>query len=63
MTWCRGEFVQSSRVDFLIVRAYEKLERQLIKLGVEVKPDYRIEPPLGSFRSDSQIPPGLESAT
>ena len=29
------------------VTAHEKLERELKKLGVEIKPSYNLEPPLG----------------
>jgi len=33
------------------VSAHEKLERELRKLGVEIKPTFNIEPPLGWNRS------------
>ena len=33
------------------VAAHEKLERELQKLGVEIKPSFNIEPPLGRSRT------------
>ncbi len=48
-------YAKNPRIDLNTVNAYEKLERQLNKLGVEVKPEYRIEPPLGTYRTASQI--------
>ena len=33
------------------VAAHEKLERELQKLGVEIKPSFNIEPPLGRGRT------------
>lgn len=30
-----------------VVEAHERLERELKKLGVEIKPSYNIEPPFG----------------
>ena len=41
-------------IDAGTVKAYEKLERKLNRLGVRVKPEYGIEPPLGSYRSASR---------
>ena len=35
-------------VDRRVVDAYEQLERELLKLGVVVKPSYSLEPPLGT---------------
>ena len=35
-------------VDRRVVDAYEQLERELLKLGVIVKPSYSLEPPLGT---------------
>lgn len=49
-------FAKNPRIDMGTVNAYEKLERQLKKLGVKVKPEYGIEPPLGFHRSASQTP-------
>ena len=49
-------FEKNPLIDLNTVNANEKLQQQLNKLGVEVRPEYRIEPPLGSFRSDWQIP-------
>ena len=48
-------YKRNPHIDLATVNAYEKLERQLHKLGVKVHPEYRIEPPLGSYRSASQI--------
>ena len=33
------------------VAAHEKLERELQKLGVEIKPSFNLEPPLGRSRT------------
>lgn len=33
------------------VAAHEKLERELQKLGVEIRPRFNIEPPLGRSRT------------
>ena len=33
------------------VAAHEKLERELLKLGVEIKPSFNLEPPLGRSRT------------
>ena len=33
------------------VTAHEKLERELRKLGVEIKPIFNVEPPLGRNRT------------
>lgn len=46
---------KNPRIDLNTVNAYERLERQLHKLGVEVKPEYRIDPPLGTYRVASQM--------
>ena len=49
----RSRNVEQSRhpkVDFKTVRSFEKLEWELAKLGVEIKPEYKLEPPLGTFR-------------
>ena len=35
------------------VAAHEKLERELQKLGVEIKPIFNLEPPLGRSRTGS----------
>ena len=34
-------------IDTETVAAHEKLERELRKLGVEIKPSFKLEPPLG----------------
>lgn len=38
---------RNTRIDFAIVAAHERLEEKLKKLGVEIKPSYNLEPPLG----------------
>ena len=35
------------KIDRRTVAAHEKLEQELKKLGVEIKPSYNLEPPLG----------------
>ena len=44
---------QNSNIDAEIVSAHENLERKLRKLGVEIKPTFNIEPPLGRVRTGS----------
>lgn len=43
---------QNKRIHSGTVAAHEKLERKLKKLGVEIKPSFNIEPPLGGYRTD-----------
>jgi len=38
------------RIDVAVVEKFGKLELELRKLGVEIKPSYGIEPPLGRNR-------------
>ena len=38
---------QNPKIDVAVVAAHERLERDLKKLGVEIKPSYDLEPPLG----------------
>ena len=38
---------RNKKIDIRIVSAQVKLERQLRRLGVEVKPEFNLEPPLG----------------
>ena len=38
---------RNTRINFGTVTAHEELERKLKKLGVEIKPSYNLEPPLG----------------
>lgn len=38
----------NARVDRAVVASYKQLERKLKQLGVEVRPRYTLEPPLGS---------------
>lgn len=38
---------RNKNVNLETVAAHQKLERELLKLGVEIKPIYNLEPPLG----------------
>ena len=38
---------RNTRINIGAVAAHEELERKLKKLGVEIKPSYNLEPPLG----------------
>ena len=38
---------RNTRINIDTVAAHEKLERNLKKLGVEIRPSYNLEPPLG----------------
>jgi len=38
---------RNTKIDAKIVRAQAKLESELSRLGVEVKPEFKVEPPLG----------------
>ncbi len=40
-------FERNRKIDTRLVNAQAELERQLKNLGVEVKPKFTIEPPLG----------------
>ncbi len=42
---------QNRNINEDTVSAHEKLERDLRKLGVEIKPTFNIEPPLGWNRT------------
>ena len=42
---------KNPKVDTSVVAAYRRLEKKLAKLGVEVKPKYNLEPPLGQDRT------------
>lgn len=42
---------KNPKVDASVVAAYRRLEKKLAKLGVEVKPKYNLEPPLGQDRT------------
>ena len=37
-------------IDVDLVASHERLERELTKLGVPIKPSYNIEPPFGRHR-------------
>lgn len=39
---------RNTKVDRTVVASYKRLERELKRLGVEVRPRYTLEPPLGS---------------
>ncbi len=41
---------RNKNIDVNIVNAHDKLESQLRKLGVEIKPKYSLDPPLGGTR-------------
>ena len=43
----KDKLKRNTRINFGIVTAHEELERKLKKLGVEIKPSYNLEPPLG----------------
>lgn len=48
----REEVVErNARVNEATVAAHERLEQELKKLGVDTKPRFEIEPPLGSSRT------------
>ena len=40
-------FRRNPGIDVSVVEAHERLERDLEKIGVEIKPSYNIEPPFG----------------
>ena len=40
-------FRRNPGIDVPVVEAHERLERDLEKIGVEIKPSYNIGPPLG----------------
>ena len=42
---------RNPKVDAMTVDRFRRLEGELAKLGVVVKPVYRMEPPLGSSRT------------
>ena len=42
---------RNTKINVRIVTAHERLERKPEKLGVEIKPSFNIEPPLGRNRS------------
>ena len=41
---------RNRKINPTTVNAHEKLERELKKLGVEIKPSFNIDPPLGRNR-------------
>lgn len=38
---------QNPSIDFSVVHAHEKLESELRKLGIEIKPSFNLQPPFG----------------
>ncbi len=38
---------RNTKIDTKVVSAQAKLERELRGLGVEIKPEFKVEPPLG----------------
>ncbi len=42
---------RNAKINVDTVAAHEKLERDLRKLGVEIKPSFNLEPPLGRNRT------------
>ena len=42
---------RNNNINTETVAAHEKLERELRKLGVEIKPSFNLEPPLGRSRT------------
>ena len=38
---------RNKKINTETVAAHEKLERELQKLGIEIKPSFNLEPPLG----------------
>ncbi len=42
---------QNTKIDRRVVAAHERLEQKLLKLGVEIKPSFGLEPPLGRNRT------------
>lgn len=42
---------KNAKINSATVDAHRNLERELKKLGVEVKPEFRLEPPLGRTRA------------
>lgn len=42
---------RNKKINTETVAAHEKLERELQKLGVEIKPSFNLEPPLGRSRT------------
>ena len=48
----REEVVErNAKVNEATIAAHERLEQELKKLGVDTKPRFEIEPPLGSIRT------------
>ena len=43
----KDKLKRNTKINRSTVAAHEELERELKKLGVEIKPSYNLEPPLG----------------
>ena len=43
--------LRNTKVDQQVVVAHERLEKKLLKLGVEIKPSYSLEHPLAKNRT------------
>ena len=43
---------RNKKVNMKTVAAHEKLEKELQKLGVEIRPRYSLEPPLGRIGTE-----------
>ncbi|MCY3880082.1 MAG: hypothetical protein OXF74_13005 [Rhodobacteraceae bacterium] len=41
---------RNKKIDSKLVNAHEGLERQLKRISVEIKPEFKLEPPLGRGR-------------
>ena len=44
-------FKRNAGIDLKTVTAHQELEQDLRKLGVEIKPSFNLEPPLGRNRT------------
>lgn len=42
---------RNKKINTDTVTAHEKLEKELEKLGIEIKPSFNLEPPLGRTRT------------
>ena len=45
-----GILERNAKIDRTVVASYKRLDRELKQLGVEVRPRYTLEPPLGNGR-------------
>ena len=49
--WREEVVERNAKVNEATIAAHERLEQELKKLGVDTKPRFEIEPPLGSSRT------------